>query len=85
MSTPHTDLLDTVRSGADGTLAFEDVALLALGEAHPRLLRLVEVVEARVQRVIEVLHVSSGMQHLPGMRALSGFARLQDQEQRVEA
>lgn len=85
VTTSNGDLATAISFGTESSLAAEDLTGLALGEAHFRLLQLVKVVVARVERIVEVLHVTCRVQDVPGLCAFLCFASLQDQEKGVQA
>jgi hypothetical protein len=66
------------------TLAFCHICLFTLGPVQ-LLLRLVECIKSRAQRVFQRAHVAVRMQHFPRVRAFASFARLEDDEQSVQS
>lgn len=66
-------------------LGINNIPRLAPIIADLLLLRLVEVIEPRRQRIVEVLDIARRMQGLPGADTRLSLARLEDEEQRVQA
>jgi hypothetical protein len=66
-------------------LCINYVPLLAPAELDAPLLLQVEVVEARIERVGEVVDIAVGVQDRPGARARVGLAGFEDEEERIEA
>jgi hypothetical protein len=66
-------------------LCINYVPLLAPAEFDAPLLLQVEVVEARLERVGEVVDIAIGVQDRPGARARVGLAGFEDEEERIEA
>jgi len=66
------------------TLGVHNITHLAPVVAHPLLLGLVKDVEPARQGIVQVLHIASRMQGLPGTGARLALARLEHEEQRVQ-
>jgi len=66
------------------SLSINDIPQLAALVANPLLLRLVEGIVARRQRVTEIPHIARRMESLPWPDARLPLAGLEDEEQRVE-
>lgn len=65
-------------------LGVQNVALLAPRISHSLLFHLIELVEARGERILEVLHVPFRMQRLPRTGACLALARLEHEKQGVQ-
>lgn len=67
-----------------GSFSIHDIPHFAPVVGHLLLLLEVEVVIPSSQRVMEILHVASWMQSMPGSDARLSLARLEDKQQRVK-
>lgn len=67
------------------TFSVKLVTQLATGEGHLRLLFCVEVVVNRIHRLGETRDVASRVQHTPGLATGAGLARLEHEEEGIEA
>ena len=61
-----------------------DVSQLTSIKADPLLLREVEVVKSHSQGILEIQHISSRVQRVPGPSACRSLARLEHKQQRVQ-